>query len=160
MAKSKKTKAVPLTPEEVVRTFNRNLEMKAEKLYQIRQSIDALKDKYDRATFDLKREKEALQFLLIKEMKAANQKKVESLDSRIPITLKTAKSLQVVDEEMAYQWAIEHSAISINKDKVESEMKAQDIVAPGFAVVESEYISVGKAKDEKKVEKKLKDNEE
>lgn len=119
---------------------------RAEKLYDIRKAINAKEEENKKELDGMKAEKEALQASLIADMNKSGlvTLKVKSGDT---FTKSTKKSLEITNEAFAFKWALEHRAVSVNKILVAQMLKDKDIPT-GFKQVETEFISVRKAKNE------------
>ncbi len=123
------------------------IKTKAEALYQLRQAISE-KEEANRKELDvMKLDRDTVQAELLAELKKNDLAsiKVGSGDSFIR---QSRKSLDVVSEAHALKWAMDNRAVSINKIIAMQKIKDLEEVPPGFDVVETEFISVRKAKDE------------
>lgn len=119
---------------------------KAEKLYDIRRAINLKEEENKKELDGMKLEKEALQTSLIADMNKSGLAalKVKSGDT---FTKSVKKSLEITNEVFAFKWALEHRAISINKI-LASQMLKDKPMPSGFKQVETEFISVRKAKQD------------
>lgn len=135
-----------IDPQEVVREFNQRIQKKAERLYQVRRLLDEIEEKREVETSKLKQERDMLQADLLSDMRAANQKKTETLDG-VPVTIKAAHGLEITNEISAFKWAYENRLVTIDKTLVKQRLKDQKTMPAGFALVDREYISVGKKKE-------------
>jgi hypothetical protein len=147
---SKKNKTMPKknkTTEQldIIKAFNENLQKKAERLYQVRRLLEEYDKKYEQETTLLRKERDEIQEQLIFDMKAANQKKVETLDG-VPVSIKATTGIEIIDNMLAFKWAVDNRAVSINKLLVKQKLENATDVPPGFKLYKTEYISVGKKK--------------
>ncbi len=123
-----------------------NLKLMSEKLYTLRKEIDA-KEEASKAVIDpLKVERDALQALLVIEMDKVGLKSIKT-SSGDTFAQASRKGIEVLSEVGALKWAMENMAVSIDKRLVAQKLKDATEVPSCFALVESKYISVRKAKE-------------
>lgn len=117
----------------------------AEELSKLRQEEASIKEKFEEMLKPLKEEKEKKQAELLEELHEVglSSVKVESGES---YSIKKGKSLTITSEVMAFKWAIENRAVSINKLIVKQKLKDIDEVPKGFEYEEKEFISISKSK--------------
>ena len=118
----------------------------AEALWQIRQLIDEKEEGVKKELMHLKNERDAIQATLLAEMNKNNllSLKVKSGDS---FYKGSRKSVEIINEAQALEWALEHRTVSINKILVAQELGKVETMPAGFQMTETEFISVRKAKD-------------
>ncbi len=119
----------------------------AEELSKLRQEEAKIKEKFEEMLKPLKEEKEKKQAELIQELHEVglSSVKVESGES---YSIKKGKSLLVTSEILAFKWAIDHRAVSINKTIVKQKLKGIEEIPEGFSYEEREFISISKSKVE------------
>ncbi len=119
----------------------------AEELSKLRQEEAKIKEKFEEMLKPLKEEKEKKQAELIQELHEVglSSVKVESGES---YSIKKGKSLLVTSEILAFKWAIDHRAASINKTIVKQKLKGIEEIPEGFSYEEREFISISKSKVE------------
>ena len=126
----------------------RNIQDLAEKLYALRQEITAKEEENKKELEALKTERDAAQQLLLNKLNENGlvSLKVKSGDSFIK---GTRKSIEIISEVYARKWAKENDCFSVDKTLVAQKLKDLSEIPKCFDVVESEYISVRKAKETK-----------
>ena len=119
----------------------------AERLYELRRSITQKEEESRRELEAMKTERDAVQALLLAELNknGLSSIKVKSGDS---FSKGVRKSIEVVFEPHARQWAKEHDAFSINKILVQQQLKDAVVLPSCFKMVETEFVSVRHAKKE------------
>ena len=117
----------------------------AEALYTLRALIKEKKDSHKIELDKLEVEKEACEAVLMAQMKKVgiSSLKVPSGDT---VAMATKPGLEVTSEAHAFQWAIDHKAVSINKILVAQLLKDATEIPDGFQRVTREYIRVTKPK--------------
>lgn len=121
------------------------MQEKAEQLWTLRKKIAYFEEEMKNDIDNMKRERDALQNDLLTQMDKNGlvSFKVKSGDS---LYKGTRKSIEVTNEVFALKWAKENNAYSINKILVAQKLKDLPEVPNGFEIVESNFISVRKAK--------------
>jgi len=116
----------------------------AEKLYDVRKSIEAVKAERDKIIAPLELERDALQEVLIAELNKNELAsiKVKSGDS---FTKAIRRSVAVVNEVFALDWAKKNGAVKVDTTLAAQKLKEVETLPEGFSLVQSEYISVRKA---------------
>lgn len=121
---------------------------KAEQLASVRASINRVEEEHRLIVDALKTQRDTLQEDLLvalrKEDLASIKTSAGETYARVP-----KRSLNITNEIVALNWAIEHRAVSINKIFAMQELKNEKEMPAGFEIIESEYISVRKPKAEK-----------
>ncbi len=124
----------------------KNIQDLAEKLSQLRQEI-ALKEEANRKELEaMKTERDATQEVILNKLNENNlvSLKVKNGDSFVK---STRKSIEIVSEVYARKWAKENDCFNIDKTLVAQKLKELPEVPKCFDVVETEFISVRKAKE-------------
>ena len=122
----------------------------AEKLYDLRQVISAKEEENKKELEALKGERDAIQATLIADL---NKNGLASIKVKSGDTFSKSirKGVEITNEIVAMKWAIERRLVSINKVLVAQELKTVETMPDGFKLVENEYISVRKAKNDKEI---------
>ena len=120
----------------------------AEQLAAIRAQINEIEDAAKSQTDVLKNQREELQMALIADLKKEGLASIKTNagDSYI---LSKRKGVNIVNDALALNWAIENRAISIDRRMVATRLAKAEDIPPGFELVESEFISVRGAKTSK-----------
>lgn len=124
----------------------KRIQERAEKLAELRKVI-AEKEEACKAELEtLKAQRDAVQALLMADMKENGilSQKVSSGDS---FSLSKRKGIEITNDTFALKWAIENMAVSVNKTLVAQKLKDAGEIPSGFEIVETEFISVRKAKN-------------
>lgn len=117
----------------------------ADSLYEIRQRITKKEDD-NRAELDLlKTERDAMQAILLADM---NKNSLKSIKTKAgdSFVVGIKKGFEITNEAQAFGWAYENKAVSINKTIASQIIKEIKEIPPGFQLVETEFISIRKAK--------------
>lgn len=117
-----------------------------EDLYKIRQVIAEKEEQNKRELETLKLERDTMQSVLLSDMNKNGllSLKLESGDSFFK---GTRKGVDITNELLAFKWALDQKAVSINKTIVAQILKESKNIPPGFVLVDSEFIGIRKAKD-------------
>lgn len=119
----------------------------AERLYAIRKEISVLEEE-NKAKLDvMKTQRDLLQETLLVELNRNGLAsiKVASGDN---FSKGSRKSLEIKSEAHALKWAVEHDAVTINKILVTQKLKDAKDIPSFFEFVDTEFISVRKAKND------------
>jgi len=119
----------------------------ADKLYEIRKAIQAKEEACKAELEVMKLERDAIQASLLAELNKNGLSSIKS-SSGDSFSKSVRKSVEITSEPFALKWAIENRTVSINKTLVAQKLKEISEVPPGFEIVETEFISVRKAKQE------------
>lgn len=120
----------------------------AEKLAEIRALIADIESEAKAKTDTLKQAREDIQTLLIKDLKKEGLASIKTNAGESYI-LSKRKGVNIVDDALALNWAIDNHAISIDRRVVATKLSKVDEMPEGFEMVETEFISVRGAKASK-----------
>lgn len=117
----------------------------AEQLAAIRAEINAIEEATKLQTDALKAKREVLQVALIADLKKEGLASIKTSggDSYI---LSKRKGVNIINDALAMQWAIDNRAISIDRRVVAARLAKAEELPQGFEMVETEFISVRGAK--------------
>lgn len=120
---------------------------KAEALYDIRREIERIEEENREKLAAKKLERDALQEALLDSLRKhkLSSIKVANGDS---FTRARRKMYEVTLLPHALAWATKNKCVSIDKRLVSQKLGKMDEIPAGFEMVESEYISVRKGKQE------------
>jgi hypothetical protein len=113
----------------------------AEQLAAIRAEIGDIEDAAKAKTDVLKAKREDLQMALIADLKKEGLASIKTSagDSYL---LSKRKGVNIVNDALAMEWAIENRAITIDRRMVATRLAKADEIPDGFELVETEFISV------------------
>ena len=117
----------------------------AERLAAIRAQINEIEAAVKLQTDALKAEKEDIQSSLIADLKKEGLASIKTNNGESYI-LSKRKGVNIVNEAVAINWAIDNRAISIDRRIVAAKLAKLDVMPDGFELVETEFISVRGAK--------------
>jgi hypothetical protein len=117
----------------------------AEQLAAIRSEISEIEDGAKAKTDLLKAKREDLQMALIADLKKEGLASIKTSagDSYL---LSKRKGVNIVNDALAMEWAIQNRAIMIDRRMVATRLAKADEIPLGFEMVETEFISVRGAK--------------
>jgi hypothetical protein len=120
----------------------------AEQLAAIRSEISEIEDGAKAKTDVLKAKREDLQMALIADLKKEGLASIKTSagDSYL---LSKRKGVNIVNDALAMEWAIENRAITIDRRMVATRLAKADEIPDGFELIETEFISVRGAKASK-----------
>lgn len=118
----------------------------ANRLYEVRQAIDAKKEAQKKELESLEQERDLLQLQLIKDLKENNLASIK-VSSGDTFTKAVRQGFEINDELRAIEWAIENRAVSVNRVIMAQKLKDVEEIPKWATKVETEYISVRKAKE-------------
>lgn len=124
----------------------KNIKDAAEKLYNVRREIETKEEEMRIDLAVLKSTRDGLQDYLIKRL---NENGIASIKVAGGDTFVKAirKGVEVVNETQAFDWAYKNKAVMISNTIVKQILKESREIPPCFKEVETEYISVRKAKE-------------
>lgn len=120
-----------------------------EKLSIVRARIQEREETFENENAKDKAEREELQTSLFNELKASGVTSIKS-DSGYTFLIASKKAFSITDQEKATKWAIKNKAMRADLKMIETLLKASKTIPEGFEVVEKEYISIRKPKEEAK----------
>jgi hypothetical protein len=120
----------------------------AEELAAIRAQINEIEEATKAQTDALKEKREELQLSLIADLKKEGLASIKTAAGESYI-LSKRKGINIVNDTLALQWAIENRTISIDRRMVATKLGKVDQMPAGFELVETEFISVRGAKASK-----------
>jgi hypothetical protein len=120
----------------------------AEQLADIRAEVNAIEAAAKVQVDALKVKRDELQAALIAELKKEGLASIKTRagDSYI---LTKRKGVNIINEALAMQWAVDNQAVSIDRRLVASRLSKAEELPLGFEMVETEFISVRGAKASK-----------
>ena len=124
-----------------------NITSKAEKLYQLRHTIASKEDEMKAELLAMKAERDAVQASLLSDL---NKHKLASIKvaSGDSFSRGIRKGVSIISELGALKWAMENSAVTVDRRLVAQRLKDVDPKSfpKCFEFTETEFISVRKAK--------------
>lgn len=126
----------------------KKMQKDAEMLYNLRQLIDEKRDEYRKEMDILELERDSIEAILVANLKNNDlaSLKVSSGDS---FYIKKNKGINITNDALAFGWAYDNKAVSINKRIVAQILKESKEMPPGFDLVENESIGIKKKKVDK-----------
>lgn len=118
---------------------------KAEKLRELRDTINGIEERQKEETSALKGERDTVQAELL-EMLQVNELASIKVSTGDTYSIGKRKGVRVTNEMVALKWAIENRAVSIDARAVAERLKTEKEMPAGFEPFETEFISVRKAK--------------
>lgn len=121
------------------------IEKKADRIHTLRKLLAEKAEIYRKEIESLELELEVTENQIIKDLKKTG---IEStrLTSGDLVTIIHRSGVNITNEPIAFQWAIDNKAVSINKRIVGQIMKEMKDIPAGFEAVDSEYVLVTKPK--------------
>lgn len=117
---------------------------KAEQLYALRQEIGQIEERHAAELESLKKQRDLLQASLIEDMTIGEIASLK-VASGETFTKAVRKSVAIVNEFMALEWAKEHGAVTVDTKIIAQKVKdGIELPADIFRPVETNYISVRK----------------
>ena len=117
----------------------------AERLYALRRAIETKEEIHKKELESMKLERDAIQTSLLADM---NKNKLSSIKIQSGDTFSRGvrKGIAIISEPMALKWAMENNAVGIDKILVAQKLKDAMKIPSCFKQIETEFISVRKAK--------------
>lgn len=119
----------------------------AERLYAIRKEIAAVEEESKSKLDVMKTQRDMLQETLLVELNRNGLASIK-VSSGDNFSKGSRKSLEIRSEAHALAWAVEHHAVTVNKILVTQKLKDEREIPPCFEWIETEFISVRKAKQD------------
>lgn len=119
----------------------------AEKLYTIRKEISVLEEANKVKIDVMKTQRDLLQETLLVELNRNGLASIK-VSSGDNFSIGSRKSLEIKSEAHALKWAIEHEAVTVNKILITQKLKDVKEIPSFFEWVDTQFISVRKAKND------------
>lgn len=119
---------------------------KAEKLYETRQIITELETESKKMIDRYKLIRDSLQDGLIGDLNKVGLKSIKTKSGET-YTKSVREGVAVVNEALAFQWALKNKAVQVDTRAAAQIIKEMKSPPAGFQKVETEFISVRKSKN-------------